>query len=106
MAKRSFGIMKRALHQRTMWRWSRAAQSAETADLPTLRRDRAEARALSQKLDEVIFVAENRLAMPRIGSNVFPRPAGTDWSWRPELWRGPLPEKGIAAVASTNIRTI
>lgn len=103
MAKRSFGIIDRALHKRSLWRWSRAAQSAETADLPTLRRDRTEARALSQKLDEVIFVAENRLAMPRIGSNVFPRPAGTDWSWRPELWRGPLPEKGLAAVESKTL---
>jgi hypothetical protein len=38
--------------------------------------------------------------LPRVGSNVFARPSGTLWSWRPQVWRGALPRKGMTAVAS------
>jgi hypothetical protein len=100
MARRRFGFLDRIIFQRTLLRWTAAARRADSADLADLRRDRADARALQQKLNEVIFVAESRLARPRIGSNSFPRPISTDWSWRPDLWRGPLPERGISGVAS------
>ncbi len=101
MARGRFsGFLDRINFRRSLMRWSAAARRAGSADLADLRRDRAEARALQQKLNEVIFVAENRLALPRIGSTSFPRPLGTDWSWRPDLWRGPLPEKGISGVAT------
>ena len=51
-----------------------------------------------------MHVADNRLALPRIGSNAFSRPCGTEWSWRPRLWRGPLARKGMSAVPSkTNL---
>lgn len=51
-------------------------------------------------IDELIHVADTRLALPRIGSNAFTRPGGTEWSWRPRLWRGPLSSKGMPAVPS------
>jgi hypothetical protein len=79
-------------------RWTKAARDAEMAELETLRQQRQRARQLRGKLDEVVFVADSRLALPRIGSTAFPCPAGTLWNWRPNLWRGPLAQKGIAAV--------
>jgi hypothetical protein len=45
-------------------------------------------------------VAASRLALPRIGSTTFPKPARTDWSWRLQLWRGALPFKGMSSVSS------
>jgi len=78
--------------------WSRAARGASTSDLSVLRRQRNEARILRHKLDELTHVADNRLALPNIGSTSFPKPAGTDWSWRPQLWRGALPVKGLSSV--------
>ncbi|MBO9476587.1 hypothetical protein J7382_03470 [Shimia sp. R11_0] len=78
--------------------WARNARNAAKQDLATLRNQRRRARALRQHLDTVISVAESRLALPIIGSNAFPKPHGTDWSWRPELWREPIPTKGRAAV--------
>ena len=45
-------------------------------------------------------VAEGRFALPRSGSTAFPRPHDTDWAWRPEVWRGPLPRPGIVAAPS------
>ncbi len=89
-----------ALHEASLRRWTRIARQAATADLDNLRADQARARSLSRRLAEVIFVADARLALPRIGSNAFALPPGTDWSWRPDLWRGPLPVQGIAGVTN------
>lgn len=88
------------LHQRVLWRWSRAMRAAPTTELARLRTDRQWARALRAKLDEVIHIADSRLGLPRIGSTTFPRPDGSDWFWRPRLWRGPLVPSGMAAVVS------
>ena len=79
--------------------WARIARSAATADLDRLRDDEVRARALARRLDEVILTAETRLAVPRIGSSVFALPSGTDWSWRPDLWRATLARRGAAGIA-------
>jgi len=55
---------------------------------------------MRRHLDRLIHVAEGRLALPVIGSNAIPRPLGTDWAWRPALWRGPIPVPGYSSVAS------
>ncbi|KGM50314.1 DUF6478 family protein [Pseudooceanicola atlanticus] len=88
------------LAQREMTFWSDRAKRARKMDLPTLRDSRNKARALKTQLDDLLYVAEGRLALPMEGLNIFPTPHGTDWSWRPELWRGPLPVKGLASVPS------
>ena len=56
------------------------------------------ARAVRRQLDRVIHEADHRLALPVIGANVIRRPLGTDWAWRPDLWRGPMPVPGQASV--------
>ncbi|WP_342077927.1 DUF6478 family protein [Yoonia sp. SS1-5] len=96
MAMKPHGIMGRLLHRRALRRWNHASQIAGDAELSTLRAYRQQARQLRGPLQELLHVADNRLALPRIGSNTFARPSGTDWSWRPQLWRGPLPEQGVA----------
>lgn len=68
--------------------------------LSRLRAERAQAQKLRHSLDELISVAESRLALPMIGSNAFPKPHGTDWSWRPDLWREPLSVPGRSSVQS------
>lgn len=86
------------LHQkRVLRRWRRAVRLAETAPLADLRAQRNDARQLRCQIDKLLHVADGRLALPRIGSTSFPRPQGTDWAWRPELWRGPLPVPGISS---------
>jgi hypothetical protein len=86
------------LHSRALRRWGNAARKANFEELETLKDQRGRARQLQAKLGDLVHVAESRLALPRIGSNSFQRPGGTLWAWRPQLWRGPLREKGIAAV--------
>ncbi len=88
------------LNSGALRRWRRAARGAAEAPLARLRQERNEARKLRTHLDQLIHVADSRLALPLIGSSFFPRPHGTDWSWRPELWRGPLPSAGVASVQS------
>lgn len=95
-----FGLIDKLLHRRALRRWSAAARRAGSAELSALRAQRQHARQLRLHLDELMHVADSRLALPRIGSNAFPKPAGTDWSWRPQVWRGPLARKGEAGVNS------
>ncbi|WP_411889346.1 DUF6478 family protein [Yoonia sp. SDW83-1] len=100
MAFNPNGIIGKFLHQRALARWTAAARSAPTADIAILRTHRQQARQLRTPLQELTYIADTRLALPRIGSNTFARPAGTDWSWRPQLWRGALPKRGIAPALS------
>ncbi|MBS1302113.1 DUF6478 family protein [Loktanella sp. SALINAS62] len=86
------------LHRVSLARWTRAARQAETADLNRLQLHRQRAMELMSRLAELRFVADSRLALPRIGTNAFVRPGGTLWSWRPTAWRGPLPVTGIVGV--------
>lgn len=90
-------ILDRYIHRKILGRWQRAARQAADAGQPQLRLQRDQARALRTHLDRLIHVAEGRLAHPQIGSMQFPKPMGTDWSWRPDLWRGPLAQPGVAS---------
>ncbi len=91
-------LLSRILHQRSWRFWRNAARSARQAPVGDLRRNLSQAHRLRQELDQVIHIGESRLALPKIGSTRFPKPHGTDWSWRPELWRGPLAKPGLSSV--------
>ncbi len=86
------------MHRRILRHWRQAAQQAGQADLLTLRRKRDAARALENELRAFLGIAEERLRLPLRGTNAIERPIGTDWVWRPEIWRVPLVPPGIAAV--------
>jgi hypothetical protein len=100
MAKFGTQLFDRALSARVMRRWAGKAKRARDVDLETLRKQSDRARMLKTHLDSLIHVAEDRLALPRIGSNRFYKPHNADWSWRPHLWRGPLPVPGLSSVAN------
>ena len=89
--------LDRLLQTRALRLWRARAAAAQATPLAELRAQRSQARALAEPLNRLIHAAEGRLALPAIGSDSFPRPHDTDWSWRPELWRGRLPVPGLAA---------
>ena len=97
MAKTSFGFLDRGLFRRSVKRWMRAAQHARNAPLSVLRQDRHRARQLRAHLNDVIQIADERLAQPSIGKTPLPTPHNADWAWRPELWRTALPDLGRCA---------
>ena len=100
MPRIGLGFLDSRLFAQGLRRWARTAREADRAELPQLRQHRVRARALKAHLDRVIHTADARLALPMIGSNSFPRPHNADWSWRPDLWRGPLPTRGVSPVDS------
>lgn len=95
--RRALGIW---FDRRALIRWSRLADQAGGLNLAQLRRLRNRAGALQRRLNRVIHTADGRLALPHIGSAAIQKPLGTDWSYRPDLWRGPLPAIGEVAVES------
>jgi hypothetical protein len=92
--------LERGVEAASLTRWAQLARRAPKTDLTVLREQRNRARKLKSKLEDLIHVAESRLALPYIGNQSFPRPADADWSWRPELWCGPMPITGISSVKS------
>jgi hypothetical protein len=87
-------------HQaRTEARWMRLAKDAPELESFELRVLRAEARGLRRHLDRVLQAADARLTVPALTSGLPQMPLGTDWSWRPDLWRGALPEPGAVAAS-------
>jgi len=91
-------ILDHYLNRRVLQRWRRAAEQADNSSLPVLRRQRDQARGLRVHLDRLIQVADGRLLHPSTGPDHFPKPLGTDWAWRPELWRMPMTVPGLASV--------
>jgi len=96
-------ILDRLFHGRAVRRWRHAARHSGETKLSELRDQRNQARQMRTHLDRLIHVADGRLALPMIGSSFFPKPHGTDWSWRPELWRGPLPVPGLSSVPTKSM---
>jgi hypothetical protein len=94
------GFLDRLVLRRALRRWRRAAAAAEGLDLAQLHDLRHLARQHRRQIDRVLHLAEGRLALPVIGPNPIRRLPGTDWAWRPDLWRGPVPQRGFAGVES------
>lgn len=90
-------IIGKAAHRSALRRWRRFADKAQSLELDELKSLRGEARKLKRQVDRLCHVADGRLTLPYVGSNAIRKPLGTDWAWRPPLWRGPLTPPGIAA---------
>lgn len=97
MANRIRTVIGRIAQWRNLRRWMRLAKSAEDMDLETLRVTRGRARTMMRPLERLVHVADSRLMLPLIGSNAIQKPLNSDWSYRPEIWRGPVVPRGIAA---------
>ena len=85
-------------------RWAGRARRAENLSLGELREQRLQAREQRWQIDRFLHVADGRLALPALGSNAMQVPMFTEWSHRPDLWRGRLANAGLVAVPSkTNL---
>jgi Family of unknown function (DUF6478) len=100
MAKAIDRFIDRFWHRGALRRWARLGDAAGEMDLEDLRMLRGRAWGMRRHLDRVLHEAEGRLALPVIGSNAILRPMGTDWAWRPALWRGRIAVPGLSSVAN------
>ena len=97
MASRIATVLEGWHQRRTEIRWARLADNAPGLESYELRALRAEARGFRRYLDRTLQVADARLAVPSSASGLPQMPLGTDWSWRPDLWRGAMAEPGAVA---------
>ena len=90
------GIIGRFLHRRAIARWKAAIGQAGDVDLGNLETQSQMAQKMLRQVRDFQTEAQTRLMLPRPGSTTFPRPSGTDWSWRPKAWRVAIEQGGIA----------
>lgn len=95
---KSASFAERRALRRSQTYWQRALDAADGADLSGLRSQVDAARQSRDTLNALISRIENRLQLPRLGSNAFPHPDHADWTWRPDMFRGPLPVRGRSGV--------
>jgi len=100
MAQWLGSLIDRLRQRWTLRRWTRAADRAVTDPLVTLKAQRSRGRLLRRQIDRLLYIADSRLSLPLIGSNAIRKPMGSDWVWRPQLWRGPIHPPGAASVES------
>ncbi|MGD9917100.1 MAG: DUF6478 family protein [Paenirhodobacter sp.] len=100
MSRKSNSFLDRLVQSRMLARWARAARLAPTLSPGDLRQLRTDAKAIRREVDRVVHFADERLLLPAGGGDGIERPLGSDWAWRPELWRGPVAPCGIAAAES------
>ena len=92
-------LLDRLTFRRALARWAAVANDAPGMGLDALRSLRTRARQMRRELDRVIHQAEYRLALPVIGATAIRKPMGSDWAWRPDLWKGQIPVPGMSSVA-------
>ena len=95
--------LTRLLNGLRLARWRRLAEHAALADPAALRRLRAEARTERREIDRFLAAADERLALPAVGSDAMRRPAAAEWAWRPTLWRHPMARAGVAAPGTAEV---
>ena len=75
-AETLFGLLDKG----TLRRWDRASRTAETLEPSELKQLRQRARSLARRIDKVLHVAEERLALPLPGEAGVRRPMHSDWA--------------------------
>ena len=100
MGKINGSFLDTTFFRRSVGRWAVAAREARRAPLSALRRQAVRAKELRFYLDQIIGTADERLALPVVGSSSFHAPHNADWTWRPEVWRLPLQVRGMSSVES------
>lgn len=103
MAAEKTSLLGKLLFNRSLRRWARVADAAGRTQISALRKQRGNARRLLVHLNRFVHVADNRLALPLIGSQAIQKSHDSDWAWRPEAWSGPLPVQGMASVPSKSM---
>lgn len=77
--------------------WAATQNAMAGLEAFQLRATRNDARGLRRRLDRMIHAADARLALPLLGAGLPRMPLGSDWAWRPDGWRAPLPTPGAIA---------
>lgn len=98
MSGRIGNFLERRRLRKVQERWSSVADAAPTMDPITLKAWQSKAHAMRREINRLIHAAAARQARSA-GQRAMPAaPFGTDWSWRPDLWLGPVPVRWSEAL--------
>ena len=100
MRRITTGLLSKYVQKRSLRRWERLARYARTTSLENLAPIREASRAIGNRAAIVNHITSARLMRPVLNSNAMDLPPSTDWSYRPELWAGPLSPSGYAPAKS------
>ena len=100
MPARRNSILLGIAHSRALRHMRGLVDRAGSQDVTAVRPLRQQARELLREAERAHSIADARLALPLLGSNVLDAPVQADWAWRPDLWREPLPRPGVAGPAN------
>lgn len=93
-------FLDRFAQRRMLKRWSRAAETVDSLDPNALRDLRAVAGRIRHEIDRLARAADGRLALIATDADRPRRPVGSDWAWRPALWRCPQDPPGLTEIAN------
>lgn len=96
MPARRNSIFLGIAHSRALRHMRGLVERVGSQDVTALRPLRQQARELLREAERARQLADARLALPLLGSNVLDSPVNADWAWRPSLWREPLSRPGVA----------
>jgi hypothetical protein len=80
MSAEQSSFLSRLLFNRSLRRWARIADASTKTRLSILRKQRGMARRLLVHLNRFVHVADNRLALPLIGSQTIQKSHDSDWA--------------------------
>lgn len=103
MLRRVKDLITKRRHKTILRAWESATANASVIDPAQLRQVRGFAKSQRRRIDQFVHRADERLALPLIGSNAIRKPMFCDFAYRPEIWRGPITPPGIAAVESQSM---
>lgn len=90
MDEKGEGLLNRLAMKRVLTRWRRAAAESMELDLSEIATLRRQAKRHRDQINRLLHLTEPRLQQAWGGTSFPARLPGTDWEWRPDLWRGPL----------------
>lgn len=97
MSGRIGNFLERRRLRKVQERWCSVAAAAPTMDQAALKTWQSRAHAMRREINRLIHAAAVRQAKAAGGRAMPAAPLGTDWSWRPDLWLGPVPVRWFQA---------
>ena len=99
MARAGTGLIDRLAHRRAARNWARLGRAASKVRYEDLTSLRSRARSMQSKVAKALANIEDRIHQPTSAFSLQDEGV-SEWSWRPDMWRGQVSPTGLASVPS------
>ena len=97
---KSGGFLEAGIERGALRLWRNRAGNAANASIGELKSTTDKARALKMQLDRFLKAGDDRLMIPRVGSDAFQKVRGSDWAWRADAWRWRADTIGLSGICN------